>query len=254
MSRTGLGIACALLTLCGIMLNDRLLAQQQESDPFGSKPARQILAFVDAPESAEARIESVLDEQLKSPLEFVETSLLDIVAQLSEEYGIPILFDSVSLNELAISHETEVTINLSGVSLRSALAMILRQPNLENLTTLVENEVLLITTKDRANETLLTKVYRVDDFEHFAEVPSESSSKSDCFSPLTSVIVRCVAYDSWKANGTGEGAIQLMQPGMLVVSQTRSVHQEIKALLESLRIVKAEIENGNSASGEYGRF
>ena len=246
MSPIRLGSACAVLILSGVMLGEQLGAQFGGSEL--ARPADNAIQI------AEARIDAVLDKHLTAPLEYVDTPLLDIVAQLQEEYTLPIILDSAALDEVAISADTEVSISLSNITLRSALDLILREPGLEDLTYIIDKEVLLITTKDRANETLQTKVYRVDDFEHFAEVPSESSSKSDCFSPLTSVIVRCVAYDSWKANGTGEGAIQLMQPGMLVVSQTRSVHQEIKALLESLRIVKAEIEKGNSASREYGRF
>ncbi|MCA9231331.1 MAG: VWA domain-containing protein, partial [Planctomycetales bacterium] len=116
-----------------------------------------------ASSKAEERIQTALREPLKAPLEFVDQPLVDVVAQLVEEYQIPIQFDNSALNEVAISTDTEVNASLSNISLRSALNLMLKAEGLEGLTYVIDEEVLLITTEDRANETLTTKVYPVAD-------------------------------------------------------------------------------------------
>ncbi len=113
---------------------------------------------------SEERIQSTLREPLKAPLEFEEQPLSDAMAQIADEYQIPIQFDNAALDEIAISPDTEVTLPaLRNVTLRSALNIMLKQPGLEDLTYIIEEEVLLITTEERANESLKVKVYPVAD-------------------------------------------------------------------------------------------
>ncbi len=243
MSRISLVVGCGLLTVVGLVLSDRLGAQEEASGPV----ATQATQVANAVQRAEDRIDAVLDKQLKAPLDFVDTPLQDVVDHLQKEYEIPILFDTAALDEVAISVGTEITARLKYISLRSALDLMLRQPDLEDLTYVIDREVLLITTKDRANETLQTKVYRVDDLDHFGEGTDGRGSKTNCYSPLRDVIVSCVEYVSWQENETGEGDLDLMKPGMLVVTQTHSVHQKIEKLLADLRKVKSKIE-GSSGS------
>lgn len=233
MLRISLVIACMLLMFAGKVVGEDATARSSET----------------AAQSAEDRIEVVLDGQLKVSLDFNDTPLLDVVTQLEGDYGIPILFDRSALDEVAIAPDTEVTISISNVTLRSALDLMLRQPEMQDLTYIIEDEVLLITTNDVANATMQTIVYRVDDFEHFVRSKGESKSTSNCYSPLQDVITSCVEFSSWQENGTGEGELHLMKPGLLVVSQTRSVHRKIVELLSDLRKVKAEIEGGSG--GEY---
>lgn len=112
---------------------------------------------------AEERIQTALREPLKAPLDFPELPLNEIINTLQEEYEIPIVFDTAALDEVAISPETEVTVNLRNITLRSALNLMLKQPGIEDLTYVIDEEVLLITTEDRANSTLKVKVYPVAD-------------------------------------------------------------------------------------------
>ncbi len=113
---------------------------------------------------SEERIQAILREPLKAPLDYEDEPLIDVLQQLQEEYEIPIQIDTAALDELAISPETEVTAaGLRNISLRSALNLMLRQPGLEDLTYVFDQEVLLITTIEKANETLQVKVYPVAD-------------------------------------------------------------------------------------------
>ncbi|MFM8282895.1 MAG: hypothetical protein ACKOCW_04975, partial [Planctomycetaceae bacterium] len=112
------------------------------------------------PGSAEEKIYDALDKPVES-LEFTESSLQDVISQLQDSQGIPIQIDTKALDEAGFDKDApDVTRNLSGVSLRSALRLILGDLD---MTYLVKDEVLLITTKEKAAESLIVKVYPVGD-------------------------------------------------------------------------------------------
>ncbi len=110
---------------------------------------------------AESDIYAALRGPLLSPLEFVETPLQQIMEAISDEYGIPIQFDTTALEAVAMSPETEVSVSVSNVSLRSAMEILLK--NVDDVTYIIDNEVLLITTEDEASTRLQVKVYPVAD-------------------------------------------------------------------------------------------
>ena len=98
------------------------------------------------------------DEQ---PLDIVLETLQDAFADTN--YPINIVLDTQSLNEIIdTDNPPVVTIKVSGISLRSALRLILRRIE-EQLTYTIRDEVLLITTKENSAEQLITKVYPVAD-------------------------------------------------------------------------------------------
>ena len=105
----------------------------------------------------EAKIVSALKDQ--TDVEFLETPLADVISLLKEMHGIEIQLDR-SLDDAGIGPDTPVTRNLKGISLRSALRLILR--DLE-LTYVIRHEVLLIMTPDAAGANLITRAYPVID-------------------------------------------------------------------------------------------
>jgi Mg-chelatase subunit ChlD/uncharacterized membrane protein YgcG len=107
---------------------------------------------------AEQRIFKELDNVTR--LEFIETPLADVVEYLKDTHQIPIEIDNKALDDVGLSTDVPVTRNLSGVTLRSALRLMLRE--LE-LTYMIQDEVLLITTPEEAETQLVTKVYPVAD-------------------------------------------------------------------------------------------
>nr|MBA3480357.1 VWA domain-containing protein [Pirellulales bacterium] len=112
---------------------------------------------------AERRIYSALRQPLREPMDFVEQPLRDVVTILSETYDIPIQFDTAALDAVAASPDVEVSIQISNVSLKSALELMLKNAGAEALTYIVDNEVLLITTLEEAETRLQVKVYPVAD-------------------------------------------------------------------------------------------
>lgn len=110
---------------------------------------------------AERRIESALRAPLHATgLEFAESPLEEAVNLMQEEYGIPIQIDDTALEEAGLDSIEPVTLSLSNVSLRSALRLMLEKLQ---LTYIIRNEVLLITTPEEAESELVVKVYPVAD-------------------------------------------------------------------------------------------
>lgn len=119
--------------------------------------AQQRWAFVRTEHSEAAKkIFAALDE--KTTLEFIETPLSDVVDYLSELHDIGMVLDAKSLDVVGISSDTPITRNLKGISLRSALRLMLK--DLE-LTYIVADEVLQITTPETAGALSELRVYNV---------------------------------------------------------------------------------------------
>jgi hypothetical protein len=152
------------------------------------------------------------------------------VTHISDEYGIIIRLDGPALDEAGIGSDSPVTITLHNISLRSALKLLLR--NLD-LTWIIENEVLMITTNEAANKHLDTCVYNIQG------LVDDSDPKS--VNALVEAIYACVATDTWAANRGGEAEIRPLPSGLLVVSQTPAVQEEVSAFLNKIRKMREQV-------------
>ncbi len=108
--------------------------------------------------AAEKKINAALLDE--TTMDFEETPLQDVVDYLHDYHGIEIQLDIKALEDAAVGTDTPVTRRLKGISLRSALRLVL---GAMDLTYVVKDEVLLITTKERADSELVTKAYPVAD-------------------------------------------------------------------------------------------
>lgn len=186
-------------------------------------------------QEAADRIEATLGQPLKAPLDFIETPLNQIMAILRDEYDLQIQLDTAAMDALGVSPEAEVSVNLRNVSLASALRLMLQSPATEDLTYIVDHEVLLITSEEEAQSRIEFRVYRVDDL-----IRADASGKLDA-KRLMDLITTSVDQNAWQVNGGGGGTIRALPAGILVVSQTRRVHEEVAALLGEIRDVMATI-------------
>ncbi len=107
---------------------------------------------------AAARIRKALDQP--TSIEFVEAPLQEVIDYLKDLHGIEIQIDTKALEDASIGPDTPVTRNLKGITLKSALRLMLGSMD---LTYFIKNEVLLITTPEKAGNELVTKVYPVAD-------------------------------------------------------------------------------------------
>jgi hypothetical protein len=108
--------------------------------------------------------EKKIEEALKQPttIEFVDTKFKDILDYLKDLHHIEIQLDSAALKDGGFDENVEITKSLKGISLRSALKLLLDDLKLKYV---IHNEVLLITTPEKAEseEYMTTKVYPVAD-------------------------------------------------------------------------------------------
>jgi hypothetical protein len=108
---------------------------------------------------SELAIIKALDD--KTNLDFQGTPLSDAMEFIADKHHIPIQFDPAALKDAGLDPTTmQVTMTFKDVSLKSALKLMLAQFNLSYL---IKDEVLQITTKEKADTTLTTKVYYVGD-------------------------------------------------------------------------------------------
>jgi RNA polymerase sigma factor (sigma-70 family) len=181
--------------------------------------------------TAERRIITALKEQAR--LEFIETPLQEIVDFLKDFHGIEIQLDLKALGDVGLMCDTPITKNLKGLQLKSALGLLLRDLD---LTFVVTDEVLLITTPEVAESMLETHVYTLEQLPGFdpnelAEV-IRSTIRPDTWRDA-------VAFDEAESAAAGSAkparrtAIQSL-PGCLVVTQTQRAHEEIEELLRQL--------------------
>lgn len=198
------------------------------------RPASQRMRAV-----AAERINAILDQPLRQPLQFSETPLNQVTAVLAEEYELPIVFDRPALDALAVSPEVEVSVAVSGVSLRSALELLLAE--VEDLAYVVDKEVLLVTTVDEADQRLFTRVYPVADLVAGASSGRSHGPAKPNFTEFVHVVTATVMIDSWARNGTGEGQIEPLAPGMLVITQTARVHDLVEDLLAQIRLARGRL-------------
>ncbi|HWY87763.1 MAG TPA: hypothetical protein VNX28_13610 [Gemmataceae bacterium] len=194
------------------------------------------------------RIEQKLDEPIS--VSFKDTPLHQVIDDLRELAGVNIVPDRSALQDADISLDMPLTLAVEKISLKSVLNLLLDQAK---LTCLIKDEVLQITTKEKARGRLRTVTFPVADL----VTPDSAMSRiiASGFSPyeptppgltveeaLMSLIQKTIATDSWRELG-GRGAIQFFPLGQaLVVSQTQEVQEDIAALLASLRNLQSDLE------------
>jgi hypothetical protein len=95
----------------------------------------------------EASIRAALDQ--KTDIKFVEKPFSGVVDDLKQRHGIEIQLDRRALDDAGIPNNTPITRSIKGVTLRSALNLLLDDLD---LTYAVQNGVLMITTEAEAKK------------------------------------------------------------------------------------------------------
>jgi uncharacterized membrane protein YgcG len=93
-------------------------------------------------------------------VEFLDLPLEDAITFLKEYHNINIYIDKATLADEGVALDQPVTLKLAGVTLRSVLKLLLEPVQ---LTYVIEDEVMKITTSAKAGEKLQTRVYPVGD-------------------------------------------------------------------------------------------
>lgn len=167
-------------------------------------------------ERLEATVESV---------EFVDSSLSDVVEFLAEVSATRIRFDYPGLEEEGIDSSEPVSITANKRTLRGILKHILKPIDCQAV---VHDGGLIITTNVRAEEALHTVIYDVRDLINGLDQQYR--------------LVRGILSTTngpWEIVDGSGGAIMLFGEDRLLVRQTDEVHLEIRGLLSAQRQAKA---------------
>ncbi|QDT99490.1 hypothetical protein [Gimesia aquarii] len=218
----------------------------QSSKSVKTKKVRQL--FYPALTEREEKLQRALQQETEA--NFPEIPLKEVTTYFTDLHNVPIKIQSKALENLGISAEEPVDVELSKISLKNALLQILDP--LE-LTFVVDREMILITSKDRASEMMKTRVYPVGDFcstpddynaleavirnARLAEAEWKPSGISG-LSPAITTYGSAVKVDAYKYDG---GTISMLpQSKSLVISQTYHAQNAIVDLLTQLRQARAD--------------
>jgi hypothetical protein len=188
-------------------------------------PARTLFQAAQArglvPVTKKTDFEGILQQPTK--FNFVDTPLSDAIAYLADQHDIDIQLDAKGLTDAAVDPSAPLTRSVrKPISLESGLRLILDE---FDLTFVIQDEVMKITSTERADVVLTTKVYPVGDL----------LGGRRNWGPLINLITSTIVPDSWNDNG-GPGSIQPFTVGVsLVISQKRDAHSEVRDLLAQMR-------------------
>ncbi len=191
--------------------------------------------FLPVPTPAEQKILDALCSPTQ--LEFVDTPLKDIVDYLGDIHHIKIQLDKKAMDAAGIRVDAKVTKQTRKLALRSALRLMLYELD---LTYLVQDGVLLITTRETAENRLTTRIYLVTDL---------VATQGD-FQPLIDAI-RATIQPGAGREQRGPGSLVGQSTGharVLVCTQAQDAHEKILDLLGALREVKAAAAKGRQAT------
>lgn len=162
-----------------------------------------------------------IEEALLAPgqVEFVDAPLSEVVEQLQQRFGIAIGIDAAALEEVGITKESPVTGSYSDISLRSILNHLLRPLQ---LTYVIRDEILVITTQEKLEQSVEVRVYRI-------EKPSNATVSLAKFAEM---LPKLIEPDSWTEQG-GE-TFCTTYDNNLVVRSSPDVHDKINDLLRKL--------------------
>jgi len=200
------------------------------------KPSRPVAApaVLGAHAVARRAIEAALEQP--TVLELTEEPLVNVVSYLQDYHKIAVQIDTKALDEVGVATDSLVTVNLKGVSLRSAQDLLLRPMG---LVFTIYDEVLLITTPDQRDSYLTVDVYEVGDL---VACRDEKGQPWDDYDTLVKLITSQIEPTSWDAVG-GPAAISPAPLGSakaLVVTHHSEVHYQIEQLFSRIRAIAAK--------------
>ena len=183
-----------------------------------------------APESS--RLERLLASRVT--LSFGDMTLDGFADMLRQLHGLNVLIDHRALDDVGLKPTVRVApVDLKNVALEEGLNLILDQ--LE-LTIIVRDSALVITTPEEAENHLEIRVYPVADLVQIVTAGTRHRNpwNSD-YDTLIETITSTIAPDTWDQVG-GAGSIEpFPNTYSLVIGQVRTVHQQVQSLLTTLR-------------------
>jgi hypothetical protein len=219
-----------------------LLPQTPAKPGSGNKPVEKVVPPRKVRHLVGSAATKAIEAALKNPtqIEFFETPLQDVIDFLSHEHKIEIQIDVRALDDVGMGTDQPISKHLERVLLRDALELMLEELD---LSWVIRNNVLLITTKEEAGTLLETKIYDVGDL---VTCVDQKGQLWEDYETLSDVITSTVDPVSWEDVG-GPGSVAgatFASAKVLVISQTREGHEEVADLLKQIRAVSKKNGQG----------
>lgn len=253
-------LSALAIVLVATLLSVRSDAEEKLPNP-GAEESLQVekakpLAFVDHLLARQRRHDAMLKRVLNAQVDvsFDETRLDEAIKTLSERSSVPLRLELSALQDTGIEPGDPVSLNAPGSRLVAVLDMILRD---HQLTWVIEDDAVFITSVDLANERLQSRVFVVDDLirwfnedqrDRFGNgTPVRSQFGGFSFEDAQSALVSVIQENTsgmWE-DIDGAGGTLSFTSGLLVVNQTESVLLEVTRLISKLhQILKTEAKGG----------
>jgi len=173
--------------------------------------------------------------QQSGDCKFTDTPLTDAIQFLSVQAGIPILLDTAAFEGAGAATDAPVTLRLIQKPISQMLRLMLKDLQ---LTTVIRDGVLMVTTTDEAQQQLNWVVYDVgtlvaDDQPAHKDAGSRTPSDEQKLVQLQALLLE-LHSNGWEENGSGSGKIVQLETGVFVIQQTDAMHAEIQSLLAQL--------------------
>ncbi|MFO0917315.1 MAG: sigma-70 family RNA polymerase sigma factor [Planctomycetaceae bacterium] len=167
----------------------------------------------------------------KTEVSFVDSTLRDAMDFIEDRHRIEIFINQQEIAEEGLSLDTQVTLELSGAELHNVLDLMLEPHNLDYV---VKNEVLMITTREKARSPKYQelRIYNIDELPPL--IDKAHRDKDDANQKIETAIKDAVGGEGeW----TSEGGTSTLQwtPAGLIVRTNQRMHAEIEEFLQQLR-------------------
>ena len=175
--------------------------------------------------------EKAIMKALATPISvnYKDARLEDIIQDLSDKLGQPILLDRTSLQEAQVTTDSPSSLTIKNAASRSVLRKVLGDLG---LTYIVKNEAIQVITPERAAKEMTVKTYYIGDLLQggmFAQSGIRFNPWLDQIQAMQNVMsiiqmVETIDPGSWQKNG-GQGSITFNVAAMaLVIKQTAELH------------------------------
>ena len=177
----------------------------------------------------ERRITDALQKPIS--VQFEQAPLKQVLEHIAKDRGLNIVLSEAGLQEVSATPTLPMSISLADVRLSSTLDLLLEPLQLGYV---IKNEVLQITSRQRAEGEEIVVAYPVPDM-----IWRENDPSGD-LSSLCDMLMSMVDPNSWEIKGA-PATVRVHSPTRsLVVRQTRANHARIRELLATVRNTKNE--------------
>ncbi len=201
------------------------------------------------PIATSAQEEAVLEALTESTIfDFDETPLDEAVDFILNLHGIGVAVDQHRLDKIGVGETAPVTIRVKGVTLHSALKLMLRTID-PRLTYAVRDEVLLITTIESARDNPVTRVYNVRRLLRVGETAENLATIVG--KTLVAQLAKASKQEAKRASSSDKKKEAAAKPGalgatnkdvqriawyqdQLIVRATEDGHHEVQLILEAI--------------------